>query len=96
MLPPKPEHIRRVRIVLESAGQPVRLADLVARTKLTNTQALCALEAMIRNGNAKKESRSNTFLWLGPTTSDHLKTTNPEAHNASKSTINDLGQIPEN
>ena len=60
-LPPKPEYIKKVRIALKSSS-PVKLAEIVARTGLTNTQALCALDSMIKNGEATKERDSNSFL----------------------------------
>lgn len=85
----------RRELARQQSGQPVRLADLVVRTKLSNTQALCALDVMVRNGDVSKASGSNTFSWVGPATPDQRKTTNPDAHKASRSTMNDSGKIAE-
>ena len=71
------------------------MAELVVRPKLSNTQVLFTLDVMIRNGEVSKEICSNTFCWVGPVISNHRKTTKPEAHKASRSTMNDSGQIAE-
>lgn len=60
-LPPKPEHIRKVRAVLRASIAPIKLAQLVSQTGLTNTQALCALDLMTKTGEVLKEGGSNTF-----------------------------------
>lgn len=60
-LPPKPEYLKKVRVVLNRTAGPLRLADLVAETGLTNTQALCALDVLIKSGEALKEHGSNLF-----------------------------------
>ena len=84
-----------MRVVLEAAAQPVRLAELVARTKLSNTQALCALDVMVRNGEVSKAVGSNTFTWVRPANEDHRSTTKPAVHKASRSAMKDSGQTAE-
>lgn len=60
-LPPKPEHLKRVRVAIGTAAASIKLSELVAQTGLTNTQALCALDLLIKNGEAVKERGSNSF-----------------------------------
>lgn len=118
-----------MRSVLESSVQLVRVAELVVRPKLSNTQALCKIfrtsfickkfcqvvdlyrkefifckHNLCRraylgcHGSEWRRIKGNLFeylSWVGPVTSDHRKTTKPEAHKASKSTMNDSGQIAE-
>lgn len=59
-LPPKPEYTRKVKAAL-SKGSPVSLAALVAGTGLSRTQALCALDPMVKSGAVVKEENSMVF-----------------------------------
>jgi hypothetical protein len=73
-LPPKPEYIDKVRAALVKRGKATRLADLVASTGLSRTQALCALQAMVRDGEVFKEKGANTFCIVptdAPLTTPH-------------------------
>lgn len=63
-LPPKPEHLRAVRAVLESSIAPIKLAELVLKTRLTNTQVLGALDLMLKHGEVMKAEGSNIFQKL--------------------------------
>jgi hypothetical protein len=61
-LPVRPEYLRKLRPVLAKKGE-ARVADLVGATGLTRTQVLCALEELVRTGEARKAADSLTFSW---------------------------------
>lgn len=65
-LPPKPEHIQKVRAALRLSNLPIKLAELTVQTGLTNTQVLCALNLMMREQEIIKLSGSNTFQRIIP------------------------------
>ena len=61
-LPPKPEHLKKVRRALAKVDSAQKVSDLVAQTGLSNTQVLCALDLMIRNGEVVKQYGSHSFV----------------------------------
>jgi len=60
-LPVRPEYVRRVRRLLESRTERP-LADIIRETRLTRTQALSALDALIRDGVVRKKEKN--IFWL--------------------------------
>ena len=63
-LPPRPEHLQKVKRGLKS-GAPTPLADLVAFTGLSRTQALCALEHMMKAGTVEKAQGGHVYALTG-------------------------------
>jgi len=59
-LPPKPQHIEKVLAVLRST-KTIQIKDLVILTRLTRTQALCALEALMKSGEVTKMQTIQVF-----------------------------------
>ena len=82
-LPPKPEHIKKIRFVLNRANGPLKLADLVAETGLTNTQALCALDLLIKIGEAHKEHGVNSFQIISKEAAEQKESANHNSESIS-------------
>ena len=72
----------------------LRVTSAWRQTDAQVAELACRLDRGIR----RRRIKGNLFeylSWVGPVTSDHRKTTKPEAHKASKSTMNDSGQTAE-
>ena len=64
-LPPRPEHVAKVRRALSRQGQASAM-QLIERTGLTRTAVLSALEALIAAGEAAKLPAVLTFVYRQP------------------------------
>lgn len=59
-LPPKPEHIVKVMKAIMGA-EFLGEKDLVAKTGLTKTQMLCALNSLLVSGKVMKDVKTKMF-----------------------------------
>lgn len=59
-LPPKPEYLAKVLSAL-SKGSELSEKDLVLRTGLTKTQALCALIELVKNKKVMKSDDTKRY-----------------------------------
>jgi hypothetical protein len=82
-LPPKPMHSKRVRSLL-GGGDEFNVSEIVARTGLTRTQVLCALDPMVRDGEVIKWKNSMRFR-LSASLPIEQPTTSASAECSSKS-----------
>jgi hypothetical protein len=62
-LPAKPEYISKVLGVFHK-GTKVTEKELVLRSGLTKTQALCALIELIKTGKVKKDGSANSYTLI--------------------------------
>lgn len=60
-LPPKESHLKACRRAL-SSGEMLSQSELVKSSRLTKTQALCALDELIRTGEAKRDDVSGKYF----------------------------------
>lgn len=60
-LPPKPDHLRKVRSFLQRRG-PSPVADVVSGTALTKTQVLCAMQRLVKDGLVLQDPSTKSFL----------------------------------
>lgn len=60
-LPPRPRDIAKVRRVLALGMEGSSINELIARTGLTRTAVLSALEALVAAGDAAKDAKSMKF-----------------------------------
>ena len=63
VLPPKEEHILAVEKVLK-VGQPTSLATILLRSRISKTQALCAIDALMHSGKVMRIGKSHTFVLI--------------------------------
>ncbi|MCY1543043.1 hypothetical protein D9M68_788350 [compost metagenome] len=62
-LPPRQQDIDSVLRILKK-GEPLQLKDIIAKSKLTRTQVLCSLEALLNSGEVIIESARKPKLYL--------------------------------
>ncbi len=61
-LPPKKEYLEALREILSSQG--VTMSQLQSRSGLTKTQVGCALEVMLRDGEARRAQEKGKYFYF--------------------------------
>jgi DNA-binding IclR family transcriptional regulator len=63
-LPPKPEYVAKIKAAFQG-HQSLRLAELIAKTGLTKTQVLCAVQPLIKEGLIERKKETGAFCPVG-------------------------------